>query len=133
MRYLLDTNHISPLVTRNHPLRQRIFVRLNDEDLFSIATPCITEFIYGIGILPRAKENLQEWAQLQSKFSIVSFQQIEAEQAGHLQIALRRNGRQLGLVDALVSVIALRDDFTLLITDRDFDAIPSLRTENWII
>lgn len=132
MKYLLDTNHISPLVTPAHSLRQRFFQQLASDDIFCIATPCITEVVFGLGLLPRAKENLQEWSQLQSCFNILSFQQIEAEQAAYLQIALRRGGHQLATVDALVAVIALRDDLTLLSTDRDFAAIPNLRIENWI-
>ena len=130
-RYLLDTNHISPLVTLSHPLRHRIFTNISNEDAFCVATLCITEVLFGMGMLPRAIDNLKEWERLQERFTILSFQQIEAEQAARLQIALRRNGRQLGTVDAIIAVIALRDDLTLLTTDSDFDAIPDLKTSNW--
>ena len=131
-RYLLDTNHISPLVTLSHPLRHRIFTNISNDDTFCVATLCITEVLFGMGMLPRAIDNLNEWERMRERFTILSFQRIEAEQAARLQIALRRNGRQLGTVDAIIAVIALRDDLTLLTTDNDFDAIPDLKTSNWI-
>jgi predicted nucleic acid-binding protein len=62
--YLLDTNHLSPLITINHPLR--------------------------------------------------------------------RQGWQLGTVDALVAAVALRYGCTLLTADKDFAAIPALGLENWL-
>ena len=55
--YLLDTNHASPLVTLSHPLRERILEKLDAGDDFAICVPVITETLFGIGILPRAKQN----------------------------------------------------------------------------
>lgn len=34
--YLLDTNHLSPLVTLNHPLRHRVMVALQAGHTFSM-------------------------------------------------------------------------------------------------
>lgn len=56
---------------------------------------------------------------------------LDADQAADLQVHLRRQGRQLATVDALIAVTALRYDLTLLTTDKDFEVIPSLRCENW--
>jgi hypothetical protein len=33
--YLLDTNHISPLVTVGHPLRERVLDSIEDGDIIS--------------------------------------------------------------------------------------------------
>ena len=67
--YLLDTNHISPLVTLPHPLRRRVLGSLQAGDTFSIAVPALTEMLFGISILPRAKQNLEEWERLRPSFS----------------------------------------------------------------
>jgi len=48
--YLLDTNHISPLVTLPHPLRRRVLGSLQAGDTFSIAVPALTEMLFGISI-----------------------------------------------------------------------------------
>jgi predicted nucleic acid-binding protein len=58
--YLLDTNHISPLVTPAHPLRKRVLNSLQASNTFSIAVPALTELLFGISILPRARQNLDD-------------------------------------------------------------------------
>ena len=40
---------------------------------------------------------------------------------------------QLETVDALITAVALRYDLTLLTTDRDFNAVPQLKQENWLL
>jgi len=129
--YLLDTNHISPIVTIEHPLRQKILAQLQAEDTFSIATPALSEFLFGIGTLPRAERNLREWERLKQDFRYYSVDQVDAEQSAKLRLALRQQGKQLGIIDSLIAVIALRNDLILLTTDKDFGAISSLKQENW--
>ncbi|MFD3165831.1 type II toxin-antitoxin system VapC family toxin [Herpetosiphon sp. NSE202] len=58
--------------------------------------------------------------------------ETDAVHAAEMQIALRRQGRQLATVDALIAALALRYDLVLLTTDKDFDAVPELRIENWL-
>lgn len=129
--YLLDTNHISPLVTLNHPLRQQVLSHLQTGNTFSIAAFALCEFLYGIGTLPRAKQNFAEWEQIKSDFTYYFVDINDAEQAAKLRLALRQQGVQLGMIDALIAVVALRNDLTLLTTDKDFSTIPGLKLENW--
>jgi tRNA(fMet)-specific endonuclease VapC len=130
--YLLDTNHISPLVTYGHPLRARILPLLQAEDPPAIPTPALTETLYGISLLPRAQQNLIEWDRLAPGFAYYDVTRQDAEHAARLQVALRRRGQQLATVDALIAVIALRNDLILLTTDRDFQAVPFIQVENWL-
>ncbi len=129
--YLLDTNHISPLVTIEHPLRGKILAQLQAGDTFSIATPALSEFLFGIGTLPRAKQNLREWERIKRDFKYYSVDQIDAEQSAKLRLALHQHGWQLGIIDSLIAVIASRNDLILLTTDKDFRAISDLKQENW--
>ena len=130
--YLLDSNHMSPLVTFNHPLREKIIRRLQAGDVFCIPVPVLTETIFGFSILPRAKKNLKEWNKLESSFTYYDVQKVDAERAAELRLMLRRRGWQLETVDALIAAIALRYDLILLTRDKDFNAIPGLRRENWL-
>ena len=66
--YLLDTNHLSPLVTLSHPLRHRVYASLESGDTFALATPSVAEFLFGIRLLPRAAENLAEWERIRTDF-----------------------------------------------------------------
>ena len=130
--YLLDTNHASPLVTLSHPLRERVLLELDAGNTFAVCVPVITETVFGIGLLTRAEQNLAEWKRLKALIPCYVPDDTDAESAAELQIALRRRGWQLATVDALIAVVALRYDLTLLTTDRDFQSIPELRHENWL-
>ncbi len=132
MPYLLDTNHLSPLVTPKHPLHHQVLQALQNGNDFGISLPCVTETLYGIGILPRAEKNLTEWIQLIPNFRIYMPDMSDAEKAAKLQISLRKNGWQLETVDALIAITAVRYQLTLLTTDKDFSAVPNLITENWL-
>lgn len=131
--YLLDTNHASPLVTLSHPLRQRILIALQNEHTFAISVPVLAETIFGISLLPRASQNLAEWSNIRQLVSCYMVDEDDAEQAARLQIALRRRGRQLETIDALIAALALRYDLILLTTDNDFQTIPELKHENWLV
>lgn len=128
--YLLDTNHISPLVTPGHPLRLRLTQQHTGGDRFSVAIPALTEMLYGIRTLPRADRNLREWQAIDGLFEYRQLEKRDAEDAAELQVVLRRQGWQLGTVDALIAAVALRYDLILLTTDKDYKAIPGLKQEN---
>jgi predicted nucleic acid-binding protein len=130
--YLLDTNHISPLVTLVHPLRKRVLNSLQAGNTFSIAVPALTELLFGISILPRARQNLEEWERLKPSFNYYDIDRQHAEQAAKLQVALRRQGWQLETVDALIATVALQNGLILLTTDNDFSPISELQQENWL-
>ena len=130
-RFLLDTNHLSPLVTTGHPIRQMVLERMAAGDDFAIPTPVLSEFLFGIGLLPRGRENQAVWAELAGEFGYYTVDRQDAAAAAELRLHLRRSGRQLALVDALVAALALRHDLTLLTTDANFAAVPTLHRQNW--
>lgn len=130
--YLMDTNHISPLVTPNHQLRSRIVQRHDNGDTFAIAVPALAEMLFGIRVLPRAERNLRNWELFESLFTFYEIEKQDAEHTSVLQAMLRKQGWQLGTVDALIAAVALRYDLILLTTDKDFQAVPGLAQENWI-
>ena len=131
MEYLLDTNHISPLVTSGHPLRAKILSRFQTNDQFAIATPALHKFLVGIRLLPRAVKDLQTWQNLKGLFKYYHIDPSAAEQSAQLRVSLRQQGRQLEAIDSFIAVVAIRYDITLLTTDKDFQAVPGLRHENW--
>jgi predicted nucleic acid-binding protein len=133
VRYLLDTNHAAALVTLKHPLRQRVLHRLQSGDTFAITIPVVAETLFGIGLLPRAAQNLAEWARLRPSLLCFIPDEDDAENAAALQRKLRRQGWQLETVDAFIAIVALRYDLVLLTSDNDFVPVPNLKQENWRI
>ena len=130
--YLVDTNHLGRLIDPRHPLRARFQAALGQGDQFYIVLPIVTETVAGFSILPRAARNWAEWQVLRPSFSLLPLEETDAVDAARLQVALRRRGRQLGTVDALIATAALRHDLTLLTTDGDFAHLPTLRLESWV-
>lgn len=94
--------------------------------------PVLTETLFGIGMAPRANQNRLLWVRWQESLTCHLPDSSDAVAAAELQINLRRRGRQLATVDALIAITALRYGLTLLTTDGDFQAVPGLRLENWI-
>lgn len=130
--FLLDTNHLSPMVTLDHPLRRRVLSSLDAGNTFAVSVPVVTEMVYGISVLPQANRNRAEWLRLKPRFACYIPDEADAETAAELQIMLRKRGWQLAVIDALIATVALRYDLTLLTTDGDFAAVPSLRIQNWL-
>jgi predicted nucleic acid-binding protein len=130
--YLLDTNHASPLVTLNHPLRTQVRDALRKGSNFAICVPVLTETLFGIGVLPRAGQNQAEWRVWQSMFVCYVPDETDAVVAANLQIRLRRKGRQLTTIDATIATIALRHQLILLTTDQDYQYVDRLETQNWL-
>lgn len=105
---------------------------MQEGDDFCICVPVMVEVLFGIGIAPRAAENRVEWQRLCVLLTNYDAREQDAVFAAELQITLRRRGRQLETIDALIAALALRYDLILLTTDRDFQAVPNLAQENWI-
>jgi tRNA(fMet)-specific endonuclease VapC len=130
--YLIDTNHLNRLIDLGHPVRARFVAGLGAGDTFSLILPLITEAVSGFSILPRAARNWTQWHTIRPSLVLLPLDETDALDAAALQVALRRQGRQLATVDALIATVTLRYDLTLLTTDGDFVAVPTLRVENWL-
>jgi tRNA(fMet)-specific endonuclease VapC len=58
---------------------------------------------------------------------------VIAEVYGAVYLELRRAGRALSQVDRMLAALARHMRLTLLTTDQDFQALPDIPTENWLI
>ena len=111
--YLLDTNHLSPLVTQEHKLGRIVALHLIDGDHLGIATPSLAELLYGIGVLPRSKSNFEEWRKFSETFRYYEVNREIAERSARLRVELGKRGHQLKVIDSMIAVIALYYQLTL--------------------
>src|SRR5439155_14359849 len=107
-KYLLDTNHASPLVTLGHPLRDRMLEQHDDGHEFCIAVPALAELWFALLISQRVLRNLEEWTLLERKIECLALDEADAKSAASLQKVLRSSGRDLKTPDALIAAVALR-------------------------
>jgi tRNA(fMet)-specific endonuclease VapC len=52
---------------------------------------------------------------------------------GEIFLELRNRGRVLSQVDMMLAALARSMSLTMLTSDNDFEAVPDLRTENWLV
>jgi tRNA(fMet)-specific endonuclease VapC len=69
---------------------------------------------------------------LLSKISIWPLTRATSEYFGEIDQDLRRRGRMLSQVDIMLAALCRELDLTLVTTDKDFAALPWLKTENWV-
>lgn len=51
---------------------------------------------------------------------------------GRIRLQLVQMGRSLSQIDMMIAACCRLGDLTLLTTDRDFEALPDIPTENWL-
>jgi tRNA(fMet)-specific endonuclease VapC len=132
-RYLVDTNHLSEAVHRVSRVRDRIQRRSRAGDRFGTCGPALCELEAGIQQAARPAETRRRLTTLLGLVRLWLIDEAVAKVYGTLFLDLRRKGRALSQVDLMLGALARHDGLTLLTSDRDFEALPEIRTENWLI
>ena len=130
--YLLDCNHLSAALRRVSPVRERIHRTRRAGHRFISCYPVLCVEV-GIQQTPKPDENRRRLAQL---LRHVRMWPLDAETTrffGTVYIELRRLGRALSQVDMMLAALARQHKLIVLTTDRDFEALPDLTVENWVI
>ena len=131
--YFLDTNHLSAALQRVSPVRDRVFEEIRRGHRFGTCLPALCELEAGIAQTARPQATRRLLDTLLNEIRIWPFDRQDTRFYGDLYLELVRSGRVLSLVDVLVAVMARRLNATLLTTDRDFEAIPDVPRENWVV
>ena len=53
-------------------------------------------------------------------------------QYGIISALARQRGRSLSVVDTILAALARQEGSIVLTADKDFEAFPEIRTENWL-
>ena len=114
-------------------MRDQIFDAIRRGHRFGTCLPVLCELEAGIAQTSRPTATRRLLDSLLTEIRIWPFDRQDARRYGDLYLELARRGRVLSLVDVLVAVMARRLDATLRTTDRDFEAIPDVRFENWVV
>jgi len=129
--YLLDTN-ICIALNQEHPAALAQFEQKGDECY--ISTLVLAELYKGVYCSQRVAKNLAKLENLLSVLAILPFDEETAEEFGKIQGELRRIGRPTGEVDAMIAAVArIRGDIVVTHNTQDFENIPRLQLEDWLI
>ena len=86
---------------------------------------------WGCSRPPKPEDNRRRLAQLLRHVRLWPLDAETARLYGTVYLEWRRRGRALSQVDMLLAALARQHKLTVLTTDRDFDALPDLRAEDW--
>ncbi len=132
-RYLLDTNHLADAVRRVSRIRARIRRQRLAGDRFGTCGPALCELEAGIQQTSQPAASRRRLNSLLQEVRLWSIDPAIAEVFGAVHLELRRAGRALSQVDRMLAALARHMHLTLLTTDQDFQALPDIPTENWLI
>lgn len=130
--YLLDCNHLSAALRKVSPVRERVREERKAGHRFISCLPVLCELEVGIQQTAKPDEYRRRLAQLLRHVRLWPLDGETARLYGAVYIELRRVGRVVSQVDMMLAALARQHGLTVLTTDRDFEALPDVRIENWI-
>lgn len=131
-QYLLDTNHLGAALDARSSIRERILQARRAGHRFGTCVPVLCELETGLRHTRRREQNRRILAVLLREVRIWPLEPAIAPIYAEIYHDLRDRGRVLSQVDMLLAALARSMGATLLTSDRDFDALPDLRVENWL-
>jgi len=133
--FVLDTNILSELI-RKKP-NSHLLKRLSECPAENLFSTCINvmELRYGSAMRRDSKEfwrKIEE--EINSRLTILGFDERGAALCGDLLADLEKQGRPMGIEDAIIGSIALSHGFILVTGNvSHFSRIPSLKVKNWLV
>jgi tRNA(fMet)-specific endonuclease VapC len=131
--YLLDCNHLSRALRKVSAVRERIHQGRRAGHRFISCYPVLCELEAGIQQTPKPEENRRRLGQLLRHVRLWPLDSETARLYGKIYIELRDKGRVLSQIDMVLGALARQHKLIVLTTDRDFEALPDLRVENWTL
>src|SRR5262245_19783653 len=130
--FLLDTNHVSAAIRRVSPVRDHIHHVLRQGIRVGTCLPVLCEVEAGIQQTADPDAYRRRLRHLMARLRLWPIDPIP-QTYGEVYLELKRQGRALSQVDMLLAALDRRMKLTLLTTDRDFEVLPDIRTENWLV
>lgn len=130
--FLLDTNHLRPALETGSAVRERILELRRDGHRIGVCVPVLCEFEVGIQQSRDPISFRKSLARLLAKVRLWPLDVETARLYGSIFLTLRSRGKVLSQVDMMLAALAMRMDLTVVTSDRDFEALPEVKRENWL-
>lgn len=129
--YLLDTN-ICIFIKNGKPLQvlQRLRQAIKEKVYLSSIT--LAELQYGVYNSQNIEKNRISLTQFIAPFSLLNFDDDDAEEFGRIRSYLKRSGSLIGPYDMLIAAQAISKNLILVTNNTaEFSRIQNLRLEDW--
>jgi predicted nucleic acid-binding protein len=131
-RYLVDTNHLGEAIGGVSIVRDRIQQAHRTGGIFGTCVPVLCELLVGVVLRNDAAKCRTRLDTLLQIIRLWPFDLVIAHRYAEVYHELRISGCALSQVDILLAAMARHMKATLLTTDKDFQALSDIRTENWL-
>ena len=131
-RYLFDTNHLSAAIDDDAGVRERISQLRRSGHRLGTCVPVLCELEVGLLRTRHREHNRRILTTILRQIRTWPLEPPTAQIYAEIYHDLRARGRVLSQVDMMLAALSRFMDATLLTDDRDFDALPDLRVENWL-
>jgi predicted nucleic acid-binding protein len=129
--YLLDTNHVGLAVDRASLVGQRMVEARLTGIRLGTCLPVLCEIEAGLRQVRQKVKYRRDLTHLLLQLRLWPIDLKTTRIFGDIYMELRRAGRVLSQIDIMVASLARQMKLTILTTDRDFDALPDIRTDDW--
>lgn len=131
-RYLLDTNTASYVIKGNLPrVRERLLQISTTDVAISVVTEA--ELRFGVARLPAAKRLAAVVEEFLKYIDIRPWESAAARHYATLRADAEKHGRPIGNLDLMIAAHALALGAVLVTSDRVFERVKGLKTEDWAL
>jgi tRNA(fMet)-specific endonuclease VapC len=131
--YLLDTNICIFLIKKkNQQLIEKLKKNYN-KGIF-ISTLTLAELEFGVENSDHKEKNRISLIEFLTIFEILNFEQKDTQAFGRIKSDLRRSGKMIGAMDALLAAQSISRNLIFVTNNtKEFERIKNLSIEDWTI
>jgi tRNA(fMet)-specific endonuclease VapC len=131
--YLLDTNICIFLIKKKNPFLIEKLKKYYKKGIF-ISSLTLAELEYGVENSDHKEKNRLSLIELLTIFEILNFEQKDTHSYGMIKSDLRKSGKMIGAVDALLAAQAISRNLIFITNNtKEFERINNLRFEDWTL
>lgn len=132
MIYLLDTNAVIAVMKENQNVIAHI--RQIGKSNLRICAPVEAELWFGVKKSEQQSKNRFRLQTFLEWIPSLPFESDAASHFGEIRADLTKKGTPIGLFDMQIAAIALTNDLTVVTNNtREFERVPNLKLEDWLI
>ena len=133
IRYMLDTDACIALI-KNRPVLMRNRLSLLTPEEVGISGMVAAELWFGVANSQKKKKNESALKDFLEFVTLLDWPSEASALYGRVRVQLQKQGTPIGAMDLLIASHALFID-TILVTNntREFERVPGLKVENWLI
>lgn len=128
---ILDTDFLIAIIRKDPSAITFIENNLDSNVGLFITHINLWELYQGVFKSEKISDNFQEITELVENFQIIEFTKDTAIRFGKLINYLRKNGKQIGVMDTLLASIALEHDYKIITRNNKHFQLTGVKIELW--